>query len=116
MGPSLKVVLFSCIAGSWYLYGGLLILAETLLSSLPLSLICPILLTLLVYGIRLHPPQDYLVESVLGKDLDPDADEDENDEKSQEFYLDCVAHRGAGYDAPENSIAAFQLVHILNFI
>ncbi|XP_065343714.1 glycerophosphodiester phosphodiesterase 1 [Cloeon dipterum] len=111
MGPSLKVVLLSCAAGSWYLYGGLLVLLDVLLSSLPLPLIFPMLLTLLVYGIRLQPPPNYMVESVLGKDLDPEADEDENDETSQQFYLDKVAHRGAGYDAPENSISAFQLAH-----
>jgi len=115
MGPPLKLVLLSCIAGSWYSYGGLLILCDTLLSSLPLPVICPILLVLLLYGIRLHPPPDYVVESVLGKDLSPDADEDENDETSQEFYLDRVAHRGAGYDAPENSISAFQLVRIFKY-
>ncbi|XP_074038862.1 glycerophosphodiester phosphodiesterase 1 isoform X2 [Leptinotarsa decemlineata] len=52
--------------------------------------------------LRVPPPEPSAVEAVLGKD--PHLETTSND-----YVMKTVAHRGAGLDAPENSLAAFKL-------
>lgn len=79
---------------------------------------------LLKFGVRVPPPKKVAVEKVLG--LDPlnfitseDGVIEEKDVKNDQFCMRVVAHRGAAYDYPENSLTAFQRVsssfYFINF-
>jgi hypothetical protein len=116
MGISIRIVLSTCCVGWCYLYGIWLLFLEILLSSFPITIIGSLLVTVFVYIVRLPPPSIALVEEVLGKDLTIEADEDENLENSRDFpyKMTVIAHRGCGFDAPENSMSAVRAVS--NFI
>ncbi|XP_045470742.1 glycerophosphodiester phosphodiesterase 1-like [Harmonia axyridis] len=58
----------------------------------------------IVYYFRVPAPNPKDVEAILGKDM---TDLPTIDKKTPE-YLEVVAHRGAGIDAPENTLAAFK--------
>ncbi|KAL1508956.1 hypothetical protein ABEB36_003769 [Hypothenemus hampei] len=50
-----------------------------------------------------QPPQD-AIESIIGRDFI-------DNEKQEGYIVKTIAHRGAGLDAPENSLVAFDLCH-----
>lgn len=116
MGMSIKIVLSTCFVGWCYFYGMWLLFLEVLLSSFPITIVGTVFVTILVYIVRLPPPSSALVEEVLGKDLKIEADEDENLENSKEFpyKMTVVAHRGCGFDAPENSMSAVRAVSMVH--
>ncbi|GLV31947.1 uncharacterized protein CBL_07707 [Carabus blaptoides fortunei] len=95
-----KSVLFFWI----YLYGLWSISVEILFSTLSVSAIGIAVLTLLIYFTRIPTPNAAAVDAVIGKD--PAQDQDIADDG---FVMRVVAHRGAGLDAPENSLVAFRL-------
>ena len=72
---------------------------------------------LLKYAIRIPPPDDEKVKKVFGIDprdietqVDGIIDEESEKLRDDEFCLRVIAHRGAGYDYPENSMSAFRNV------
>lgn len=81
-----------------------------LFMSLPYCLLYAVFLYLLVSFLRIPPPQSQQAEAIVGEDLWV---ENENGDDSC-FYLRTVAHRGAGLDAPENSLEAFRLVSFIH--
>lgn len=91
-----------------YFYGLWSISVDILFSTISLSGIVIATFTLLIYFTRIPTPNAAAVYAVIGKDpaLDQDVSEDG-------FVMRVVAHRGAGLDAPENSLVAFKLVIII---
>lgn len=85
-------------------YGILCILTEIFTSIIPLGIFLTFLLTGFVYFTKIPPPTAQEVETIIGKDLHQ-LDSDVN-------CIKTVAHRGAGLDAPENSLIAFQMVKV----
>lgn len=54
-----------------------------------------------LYVVKIPPPDEEIVQKIIGRPLTDEA------EHPNEFYMKSVAHRGAGLDAPENSLVAF---------
>ncbi|KAG5877481.1 hypothetical protein JTB14_029987 [Gonioctena quinquepunctata] len=57
----------------------------------------------LIVALRIPPPVPSAVEAILGKDPLSEFN------NGNDFVVKTVAHRGAGLDAPENSLAAFKV-------
>lgn len=71
---------------------------------------------LLKFVVRIPPPKKSEVKKVLG--VDPlsfitveDGIVEEKDVSDDQFCMRVVAHRGAAYDYPENSMTAFRKVN-----
>lgn len=92
---------FTIIAG---LYGTLYLLTEALRTILPFGIIFIIITFSLVYALHIPAPPLEIVEKIIG----PEPCKLEN--VNQENIMKVVAHRGAGLDAPENTLAAFKQV------
>lgn len=84
-------------------YGSIYIFSQLFTSLLPLGLIAAILITAANLYVRIPPPSQAQVEAILGKDVQ------EAEYGGEEYVVRTVAHRGAGLDAPENTLAAFQM-------
>lgn len=91
----------TCVAIVVFLYGAMYMLMQ-----LPYCLLYALFLYLMLSILRIPPPQPRQVEAIVGEDLWVESED--GDESC--FYLRTVAHRGAGLDAPENSLEAFRLV------
>ncbi|CAH1173543.1 unnamed protein product [Phaedon cochleariae] len=95
--PSALTIIYATY-GSWFL------IKEIFCSFLPFTVIFTAALVCLMVCLRVPPPDSAAVEAVLGKELHL-----ENTDGG--YVMKTVAHRGAGYDAPENSLEAFKLCH-----
>lgn len=97
-----------CVAIVIILYGIFFLTTEFIFYTLPYGLLYALILYFTICMLRVPPPQQYQIEAIIGDDLWM---ENENgDEGGTGFYLKTVAHRGAGLDAPENSLEAFRMV------
>ncbi|EEZ98717.1 glycerophosphodiester phosphodiesterase 1 [Tribolium castaneum] len=85
-------------------YGSWSLLTEVINTILPFGLILTILLVCAVYFLRVPAPSPASVETILGKDPAVASSDDA-------YVMKTVAHRGAGLDAPENSLPAFKMCH-----
>ncbi|XP_050296888.1 glycerophosphodiester phosphodiesterase 1 [Anthonomus grandis grandis] len=95
--PSAITIVFS-------FYGCFHFISEVFTSFIPFGTLLVGTIVFAIYALRVPPPPKEAVEAIIGKDL--------LDNEDQEGYvLKTVAHRGAGLDAPENSLAAFDLCH-----
>jgi hypothetical protein len=75
---------------------------------------------LIMFGARIPPPHIDAVNKVLGVNpitliKDDEILKDEFTDNNQDYCMRVVAHRGAGYDYPENSISAFRYVSFIKF-
>ncbi|XP_056638281.1 glycerophosphodiester phosphodiesterase 1 isoform X1 [Diorhabda sublineata] len=96
--PSALTIVYATY-GSWFL------ISEIFTTLMPLTLIFTGALVCLVFIFRIPPPTTASVEAVLGKIIeDPVGD-------NNGFVIKTIAHRGAGLDAPENTIEAFKKCH-----
>ncbi|CAG9769533.1 unnamed protein product [Ceutorhynchus assimilis] len=85
-------------------YGCFHFISEICTNFIPFGVLLTSVLVFSTYGLRAVRPSQEAVESIIGKDL--------LDNPNQEGYvLKTIAHRGAGLDAPENSLVAFNLCH-----
>lgn len=84
-------------------YGTWFLVKEIFCSIVPFTLLLTILIVGLIYFLRVPAPDINAVEAVLGR-------EPHLDNNDGIYVMKTVAHRGAGLDAPENSLAAFQMV------
>lgn len=74
----------------------------------PLGIIVILLFTASVHLLRVPRPDQEIIETIIGKD--PALDDGSDNE-----LIKTIAHRGAGLDAPENSLVAFKMV-LRNFL
>lgn len=100
--PSIFVIIYATY-GTWFL------VIEIFCSIVPFTIIFACLIALAVHFFSISPPDANAVEAVLGKE--PHLENDASD-----YVMRTVAHRGAGLDAPENSLEAFKLVGKLLYI
>lgn len=84
-------------------YGTWFLLKEIFCSIIPFTILLTVLIIVLIYFLRVPSPEDNAVEAVLGRDP-------LLENIPGVYVMKTVAHRGAGLDAPENSLIAFQLV------
>lgn len=96
--PSALTIIYATY-GSWFL------VKEIFCSIIPFTLLLTILIVTCTYFLRVCPPDLAAVEAVLGRE--PHI---QNPNGEGVYVMKTVAHRGAGLDAPENSLIAFQLV------
>lgn len=61
---------------------------------------------------RIPAPPISAVETIIGEDLIAEKEDTDNNV----FLLKTVAHRGAGLDAPENSLEAFNMVNFVGYV
>ncbi|KAF7266908.1 glycerophosphodiester phosphodiesterase 1 [Rhynchophorus ferrugineus] len=83
------------------IYGIFGFISEIFTTIFPIGIFLTGLLVLLIYIFRVPAPTTEQVEAIVGKDL--------FDEPEDGYILKTVAHRGAGLDAPENTLEAFQM-------
>lgn len=93
-----------------FLYGVTHITLQLLQDSMPTAVITVLGFVLTVHFLRIKPPSKEAVEAVLGKD--PMFVYDDDDETVTDYVMRTVAHRGARYDCPENTLESFQMVII----
>lgn len=91
--------------GFYYITSSFYFIISLLHAVLPFGLDVGILGVGAYYMTKLRKPDQNNVLRVFG----PDAKSKES-ESEPEKVVRCIAHRGAGLDAPENTLAAFQYV------
>lgn len=96
--PSALTIIYATY-GTWFLVN------EIFCSIIPFTLVLTILIVTCIHFLRVGPPDSVDVEAVLGK-------EPHLENPNGVYVMKTVAHRGAGLDAPENSLIAFQLVSL----
>lgn len=113
-------VFFNCTLIWLFFYGFFIVVVEA--TNLYVTIIL-FLASVLTYALLCHlslpQPTPSIVNEVLGsdpravkpKDLDTKNSHDSYQEEESENVFKVFAHRGAGLDAPENSIAAFSKCH-----
>nr|CAD7400751.1 unnamed protein product [Timema cristinae] len=83
---------------------------EVVYCSVPYIFIGSLLFFALIYVAKVPAPSASIVEEILGKDpYYEEVSGEDQDDKTHRYSMKVVAHRGAGLDAPENSISAFKL-------
>lgn len=103
----ITVVKFSFVV-TIVLSGVLEFVSQICFSKVPIGLLMTMLLSLGIWYVRIPPPDLQAVKSVLGRSLSLEVPLFQKDD----YFVKTVAHRGAGLDAPENSLRAFNLVSI----
>ncbi|XP_018576685.1 glycerophosphodiester phosphodiesterase 1 [Anoplophora glabripennis] len=93
--PSIFTILYATY-GTWFL------IIEIFCSIVPFTIIFTCLIALAIHFCSIPPPGDNAAEAVLGK-------EPHLENEAADYVMRTVAHRGAGLDAPENSLEAFRL-------
>lgn len=108
--PILKLIP-SALTVVFIFYGIFHFIAEIFTNFIPLGILLTCLIVFGIYGLKVPQPPQEAVESIVGKDL-------LSDESVDGYTVKTIAHRGAGLDAPENSLAAFDLCNTggCNFI
>lgn len=86
-------------------YGTWFLIKEIFTSYVPFTLVSTGIIVGFIAIFRVPPPDRLAVETILGKELNQEAGENG-------FTIKTVAHRGAGLDAPENTLEAFTRVRI----
>lgn len=94
--PSALTIIYATY-GTWFL------MKEIFCSIIPFTLLLTVIIVTSIYFLRVSPPDSAAVESVFGR-------EPHLESTDGVYVMKTVAHRGAGLDAPENSLVAFQLV------
>lgn len=84
------------------LYGSYSLLTEVIRTILPFGILLTTALVCAIYFLRVPAPSLELVEAIVGKEPHLVLDDS--------YVMKTVAHRGAGLDAPENSLEAFKMV------
>jgi hypothetical protein len=105
-------VVWVCIKASFYIYGFWLYSSEIICCAIPTAGIGALLLFILVQYGKLPPPDPATVEEILGQDPLLQDRDDSKDSEGGSYIMRSIAHRGAAFDAPENSISAFRQVRI----
>lgn len=100
--PILKLVP-SALTIVFIFYGIFHFIAEIFTNFIPLGILLTFFIVFGIYGLKVPQPPQEAVESIVGKDL-------LSEESVDGYTVKTIAHRGAGLDAPENSLTAFDLV------
>ncbi|XP_066247349.1 glycerophosphodiester phosphodiesterase 1 [Euwallacea similis] len=85
-------------------YGCFHIVAEIFTSFIPLGFLITALIVFGIYALKVPQPPEDALEAIVGKDLI-------SNENPESYIVKTIAHRGAGLDAPENSLVAFDMCH-----
>ncbi|CAH1969800.1 unnamed protein product [Acanthoscelides obtectus] len=92
----------SALTITYVTYGTCYLIKDIFCSIFPFSILLTVALVALIHFFRVPPPDPQIVDVILGKE--PHENVDGND-----YVLKTVAHRGAGLDAPENTLTAFKM-------
>lgn len=92
----------SAVTVVFFFYGCFSFIREIFVSVIPLGVLITAALVFAIYALRAPQPPQEAVEAIIGKDL-------LTNENQEGYVLKTVAHRGAGLDAPENSLVAFDM-------
>ncbi|KAJ8965037.1 hypothetical protein NQ314_004435 [Rhamnusium bicolor] len=93
--PSALTIIYATY-GSWFL------IKEIFCSIIPFTILFTAIIVVTLHFIRVPAPDAAAVEAVVGK-------EPHLESNASDYIMKTVAHRGAGLDAPENSLEAFKL-------
>nr|CAD7415943.1 unnamed protein product [Timema poppensis] len=104
------LIVWNCVKAWFYFHAFFSFASEVVYCSVPYIFIGSLLFFALIYFAKVPAPSASIVEEILGKDpyYEEVSGEDQN-EITHRYSMKVVAHRGAGLDAPENSISAFKL-------
>lgn len=101
--PIIDLLISSLIVVAAF-YGSWKLLTEVIKTILPFGVILALLLVCAGYFLHIPAPSSESVEAILGKDPAFVSND------GNVYVMKTVAHRGAGLDAPENSLPAFKMV------
>lgn len=87
------------IFGIWYVF------IDIIFHIIPLGILFAGSLSIVSFYLRVPPPEKKAVETILG--VNPNYC---NGDDNGHVLIKTIGHRGAGLDAPENSLVAFKLV------
>lgn len=91
-------------------FGLLSLCFDVIFKVIPLGAIVVLLFFVCVHFLRVPMPDKGQVEAIIGKD--PSLE----DMTTENGIIKTIAHRGAGLDAPENSLIAFKMVFLIKYI
>ncbi|XP_019875399.1 glycerophosphodiester phosphodiesterase 1 isoform X2 [Aethina tumida] len=99
MNPALRPLIQSCVTVTFVLYAFLSLFREAFFSPLPFGFILTLGLICAIHLLRVPAPEKSSVEAIFGAELS----------EPEGIKVTTIAHRGALLDAPENSLAAFEM-------
>lgn len=91
--------IFITIFGAWYVF------IDVIYNFIPIALLVVLLSVGITFFMRIPPPDPAALDTILGND--PIVEETSNNDAK---FTKVIGHRGAGLDAPENSLIAFKMV------
>nr|CAD7574100.1 unnamed protein product [Timema californicum] len=103
------LIVWNCVKAWFYFHAFFSFASEVVYCSVPYIFIGSLLFFALIYFAKVPAPSASVVEEILGKDPYYEVSGEDQDEITHLYSMKVVAHRGAGLDAPENSISAFKL-------
>ncbi|KAJ8985059.1 hypothetical protein NQ317_019742 [Molorchus minor] len=101
MKPEFLGLIPSALTIIYVTYGSWFLIKEIFCSIIPFTLVFTVLIVAAICLLRVPLPEASAVEAVLGKEA--------LDAGASDYVMKTIAHRGAGLDAPENSLQAFKL-------
>lgn len=102
-------ILRSCFTVVVLSYGIYYTFIEIFYNCIPYGILCIFCLYFFLHVVRVPAPDVKALEAIIGEDLSSELENPDNNL----FLLKTVAHRGAALDAPENSLAAFNMVTLV---
>lgn len=110
--PGILRTLYDCATLWIYIEAAWCILINILYYlSIPWIVWSSCIIICLMWFIKNPPPDIKIAQQVLGVDpLELQKNELNGDNQGKQFCMKVIAHRGGGYDYPENSLAAFSNV------
>nr|CAD7437935.1 unnamed protein product [Timema bartmani] len=110
------IIVWNCVKAWFYFHAFFSFASEVVYCSVPYIFIGSLFFFALIHFAKVPAPSASIVEEILGKDLYYEEVSEDQDEITHRYSMKVVAHRGAGLDAPENSISALKLSALVSFL